>query len=52
MIQWLRYVSHAEVESFKAQGWVLSNDLKGTHHGVFSVIMVWTGQGVPEGGKG
>lgn len=48
MITWLRYVSHADIESFKVKGWKVSNDLSGTHHGCYSVIMVWAGQGVPE----
>ncbi len=47
MIEWLRYVIHAEVEKFLAQGWEISDDLQGTSHGRWSVLMRWTGEGEP-----
>lgn len=51
MIEWLRYVIHAEVDKFLAQGWEISDDLQGTSHGQWSVLMKWTGEGEPDGGR-
>ena len=48
MIEWLRYVIHAEVEKFLAQGWEVSDDLQGTSHGKYAVLMRWTGEGEPD----
>lgn len=47
MITWLHYVPHSKVDAFKATGWTVSNDLSGTHHGKYSVIMIWQGAGEP-----
>ena len=35
----LRYVIHAEVESYKQKGWKVVSDLSHCHHGAYSVIM-------------
>jgi len=35
----LRYVVHAEVDSYKQKGWKLVSDLSDSHHGRYSVIM-------------
>lgn len=48
MITWLRYVSHYDIDQFSALGWRLSDDLTGTHHGKYSVIMFWGKDGEPE----
>jgi hypothetical protein len=34
-----RYVQHADIEKFTAQGWELLPALDGTHHGEYSVLM-------------
>lgn len=38
--QLLQFVPHDQVEAFKADGWTVSDDMRGTHHGNYSVIMV------------
>jgi hypothetical protein len=47
VITWLRYVPHGQVLWHLAKGWTLSDDLMGTNHGAFSVLMVWAGKGEP-----
>lgn len=47
MITYLKYVAHSLVEKHLAAGWVLSDDLSGTTHGQYSVLMQWTGEGEP-----
>lgn len=47
MISWLRYVPHGEVLVHLARGWTLADDLVGTNHGHFAVLMRWTGEGEP-----
>jgi hypothetical protein len=44
---WLRYVPHAEVPSYLAKGWEISDDFRDCHHGAHSVLMVWKGEGEP-----
>ncbi len=44
---YLKYVRHHEVEAYKAKGWVVSDDLSGTHHHFYSVLMSWNGEGDP-----
>ena len=34
-----RYVPHADVQRFAAEGWELLPALDGTHHGEYSVLM-------------
>ena len=34
-----RYIQHADVEKFTAQGWELLPALDGTHHGEYSTLM-------------
>lgn len=45
---YLKYVRHHEVEAFKAKGWVVSDDLGGTHHGAHAALMSWPHEGEPE----
>src|SRR4029077_8445183 len=40
-----RYVRHAEVPRFTAEGWELLPALDGTHHGEYSVLMRRVEQG-------
>lgn len=47
MITWLKYVVLADVGAHLARGWTIADDLAGTHHGHFSVIMRWVGSGEP-----
>lgn len=47
MITLLRYVVHAQVPDYIAKGWRISDDLQGTSHGQWSVLMVWEGDGEP-----
>lgn len=47
MISWLKFVPHGEVLCHLALGWAVSDDLYGTPHGHYSVIMVWGGEGEP-----
>lgn len=44
---WLRYVPHAQLLRFLATGWAISDELHGTNHGEYSVLMIWEGEGEP-----
>ncbi len=44
---WLRYVPHPQMLQFLARGWAISDELHGTSHGNYSVLMVWEGDGEP-----
>lgn len=46
MTSYYRYVQYADVPKFEAHGWVVCADL-GPVHGVWSVLMLWTGKGEP-----
>lgn len=48
MITVLRYVAHGDVLLRLAQGWEIADDLYGTNHGHFSVLMIWKGEGEPQ----
>lgn len=45
--QIFRYVPHADVQRRMAEGWVVADDLAGTNHGWYSVLMQWQGAGEP-----
>lgn len=47
MTTWLQYVPHIEVESYLAAGWVIEADLDDSHHGSYSMLMKWEGEGHP-----
>lgn len=47
MTTWLRYVVHADIGAWLARGWTIVDDLAGTNHGHFSVLMKFTGDGDP-----
>lgn len=36
-----RYVVHERVPDFLRCGWLATPALEGTHHGFYSVLMVW-----------
>jgi hypothetical protein len=40
-----RYVRHADVQKFEAEGWQATPALDGTHHGEYSVLMRRAEQG-------
>lgn len=44
---WLRYVPHAQILRFLATGWAISDELHGTNHGNYAVLMIWEGEGEP-----
>lgn len=46
MISWFHYVRHADIPIYETAGWRLAADL-GQTHGLHSVLMIWTGEGVP-----
>jgi hypothetical protein len=46
-IRFFRYVVHSRRHEYEAIGWVASGDLSGVHHGCYSVLMEWTGDGEP-----
>lgn len=34
-----RYVRHADIPHWQAQGWVIVDDLSDCHHGAYAVLM-------------
>jgi hypothetical protein len=47
MITWLRYVPHHAINIHLAKGWKLVDELHGTSHGNYSVLMRWGGKNEP-----
>ena len=47
-ISWFRYVRHADVPEYAANGWTYAADL-GPTHGLWSVLMQWSRTGSPPG---
>jgi hypothetical protein len=47
MIEYLRWVKLADVGQFLAKGWTIRDDAATIHHGFYSVLMIWTGEGEP-----
>jgi len=45
---WLRYVPHAQMLLFLAKGWAIADELHGTNHGFYAVLMVWRGDHDPD----
>jgi len=45
-ISWFRYVRHADVQKYAAEGWTYAADL-GPTHGLWSVLMQWSRSGSP-----
>lgn len=48
---WLRYVPHNQILLFLARGWQISDELHGTSHGAYSVLMCIESDTEPEEGK-
>lgn len=46
--KYVRYVRHHEVEAYLSRGWVVSDDLSGTHHGFHACVMSWPHEGEPD----
>lgn len=46
MISYFRYVRHCDVAARETEGWTVPADL-GPTHGLWSVLMKWTGMGEP-----
>lgn len=46
-ISWHRFVRHQQVPAYERQGWIVSDALRGTHHGDWSTLMHWTKSGKP-----
>lgn len=46
-IQFTKYVRLYDVDRWKAAGWEETDALKGTHHGDYSEVMIWPGEGEP-----
>jgi len=44
---WFRFVRHHQVPEYIALGWVATGSLTGCHHGAWSEILKWTGDGEP-----
>jgi hypothetical protein len=51
MITFLKYVVHGELLVHLAGGWAISDDLHGTNHGNYAVLMVWMGEGEPNSAR-
>jgi hypothetical protein len=46
MIRWYRYARWEDVASWETKGWKIEAEL-GVPHGLWSVLMIWTGEGDP-----
>ena len=42
-----RYVLHERINDYLQLGWKLADDLQGTPHGNYSVLMQWDKEGEP-----
>lgn len=45
---WLRYVVLGDVGVWLAKGWTIADDMAGTHHGNYAVLMIWMGEHEPD----
>jgi hypothetical protein len=43
-----RYVVHSLIPAFEALGWSNTGVLVGTHHGSYSDLLEWKGEGDPQ----
>lgn len=48
MITYFRYVPHSQIVIYLARGWTIDDEMHGTSHGVWSVLMRYEGEGEPE----
>jgi hypothetical protein len=42
-----QYVRHPDVPAYEAVGWIRRPGLDGTHHGRYSALCEWGGEGEP-----
>ena len=47
-MMWFRYVLMEKVGEFLAKGWTIVDDMADIHHGRYSVLMKWEGEGEPD----
>lgn len=47
MIRWFRYVPHNAICTYLANGWSIADEMHGTTHGNYSVLMRWEGENEP-----
>lgn len=47
MISWFRYVPHGRLCEFLAKGWEIVDEMYGVHHGAYSCLCRWAGEGEP-----
>ena len=48
MISYFCYVPHGKMLIYLARGWSFDDELHGTNHGNYSVLMRWDGEGEPD----
>lgn len=48
VMYYLRYVPHAQREEYEKRGWRVVNEMADDHHGQYSVLMVYEGEGEPQ----
>ena len=46
-MRWVRFILRERREEFEAVGWRIVDALDGTHHGTWSVLGEWEGEGDP-----
>lgn len=39
MLNLFRFVRHEDIATYEADGWIVVDDLNGTHHGFYAVLM-------------
>lgn len=47
MTEWLKYVPHGQIVRHLCSGWKIQDELHGTSHGEYAVLMLWTGGPAP-----
>jgi hypothetical protein len=40
----VKYVRHNEIAEHQAAGWAIRNDMRGTHHHYYGVLMIYEGK--------
>lgn len=47
-MSWFRFVPHSQIVIYLARGWTIDDEMHGTNHGNYSVLMRYEGEGEPE----
>lgn len=47
VIQYLRYVTHDQVQAFLDKGWIVTSTLAESNHGFYAVLMLYEGNDEP-----